>query len=222
MQKQAPRLSVRPVFDPGLVTVEAGVAGVAGAAVSFFLLATFFFILIILLGLNRVVPAGFLYGFFFLLGGLGAPVLYFELKKKAHAKTVYNFYDDYFEYQNFEFYITKRRRRVRYIDVTDVNEHANVFQTRRLLTSVYIEVPRMARQQRSGFAGVKISDVPERLDLADKITALIEEGQRRYYTAAPAEKNIPAAPAEKNNPPPPAQQIQSPGLSAADLFPEET
>lgn len=214
MQKIQPRLSIRPTFDPGLATAEAGLAAVAGAAVGFFLLATFAFILLTLLGAGRFIPAGALYGLFFLVGALGSPVAYFEIKKKAHARSVYNFYDDYFEYQDFQWYITRQRRRVRYIDVTDVTEHATVLQTRRTLTSIFIDVPRMGRRGQNGFVGVRIRDVPERADLAGKIIALVEEGQRRYYQAPPAApadtaQAVPAAPPE----PPPVS------LSADDVLP---
>ena len=178
-EKPKPVLPVRPQFDIGLVMVESVLAGIAGAAVGFFGLGIFLYLFVIILGLGNLFSAGFVFGTCFVVGLVGMPPLFFELKKTAYRRTIFHFYDSYFEFQDFKFFLTRRRQRVRYSDITDVYERATSLQHRRVLTSVYIEVPKMASGPRGGFAGVKIPDVHESGDLRSKVVALIEAASQK-------------------------------------------
>src|SRR5262245_29722056 len=109
MTKAPPLLAIRPKFDHALTMVEAVPAGIAGGAVGTFLLATFLFIVLNMIGLGRFVSVGGLYGLLFVLGLALTPAAYYEIKKFAYKNTFYAFYEDWLEYQDFKFFITKRR-----------------------------------------------------------------------------------------------------------------
>ncbi len=106
--------------------------------------------------------AGTLYDIFFILSLAISPALYYEMKKNAWKRTVFKFFDDYVEYQDFKFLITRRKGRVRLRDITDVYERASILQSRRVLTTVYMAVPSMAVRGNlpNAFFGLKIADVP--------------------------------------------------------------
>lgn len=176
--------------------VEAVPAGIAGVTVGVFLGATFIFILLNIVGLGRFVSAAALYDIFFILSLALTPALYYEVKKNAWRRTVFRFFDDYLEYQDFKFLITRRRGRVRLRDITDVYERASPLQARRVLTTVYLSIPNMAGPNniRGAFTGLKIADVPENGGLQERIIELIEDSNRRYYQPAPQQPTAPAAP----------------------------
>src|SRR3982751_705155 len=98
MEKRRPILSVRPKFDPGLTMVEALVTTLGGFLVATILFGTFFFIFLSLIGLGRHLSASGIYGFFLVVSLLGIPPLFYEVKKRALQRTIYNFYDDYMDF----------------------------------------------------------------------------------------------------------------------------
>lgn len=183
MEKRRPILSVRPKFDPGLTMVQALVTTLGGFLVTTVLFGTFFFILLSVLGLSRHISASGIYGFFFGLSVLGIPPLFYEVKKRAFQRTIYNFYDDYMDFQYFHYYINRRRGRVRYIDIADIAQHASALQEHQRLTTIYIYVPGMGMGQRGAFSGVKLTDLPQAKDYMTKIMDLIE--RRPAMTAQP-------------------------------------
>jgi hypothetical protein len=212
-QKAPPLLSARPVFDQGLVIAESAVAAALGATLGAILAGTFFFLLFNLIGLGGFVQAGGLYSTFLVLGLALSPAAYFEIKKRAWARTVYNFHADHLEYQDFKFLLQRRRGRVRYRDIRDVYERASPLQARRVLTSLYILIPGFPSQMQRGMPGIRMSDLPENAGLREKIVDIIEESNRRYIRgdlapALPVAAAPPAAPAAAEPGAPPAQQQQ--------------
>jgi hypothetical protein len=207
-EKSPPILSVRPVFDNGVVMAESGLAAVAGATLGAFLGGTFFFILFNIVGLGRFIQASGLYSTFLVLGLALSPALYFEVKKRAWARTAYNFHADYLEYQDFKFLLQRRRGRVRYRDIRDVYERASPLQSRRVLTSVYIVIPGFPSQMQLGMPGIKMSDLPESANLREKIIDLVEQSNRRYIAGAnaAAAASVAAPAAAPAAPPPTAAQ----------------
>lgn len=192
MERQQPLLTIRPHFDQGLVTVQS----LLFTAVAFLLVTiiggTIFYVLLQLIGLGRFVAAGYVYGLFLVGSLVVLPPLFFELKKKAYSRTFFRFYDDYLEFQYFQFMLLQRRSRLRYRDVSDVVQAGGALQTQRMLTSILIMAPNMNYNPRA-FSGVKIDDVPQRLDLMPKILDLIEKSEYRAMARAAAAVNVPPA-----------------------------
>jgi hypothetical protein len=201
MAKTPPLFALRSRFDQALTLVEAAPAGVVGAVFSAFVAGTAVYILLSIIGLGRFLSVEGVLGLFFVLGFALSPAAYYEIKKFAYKNTFYAFYDDWLEYQEFRFFVTRRRGRVRLRDIRDVYERASPLQARRTLTSLYLAVPGMnpAAERQGGFSGLKILDVPENSGARDKIVELIEASAARAQ--AQAQTPAPAAPP----PPPPAE-----------------
>ena len=186
MEKRRPILSVRPKFDPGLTMVQALVTTLGGFIVTTILFGTFFFIFLSLIGLGRHLSATGIYGFFFGLSLLGIPPLFYEVKKRALQRTIYNFYDDYMDFQYFHYYINRRRGRVRYADIADIAQHASALQEHQRLITIFLYVPGMGMGRRGEFAGVKMADLPQSRDYMTKIMDLIEGRAATAVAVAPA------------------------------------
>ncbi len=191
MERQQPLLTIRPHFDQGLVTVQALLFTAAAFLLVTIIGGTLFYILLQLIGLGRFIAAGYVYGLFLVGSLVVLPPLFFELKKKAYSRTFFRFYDDYLEFQYFQFMLSQRRGRVRYRDVSDVVQAGGALQSQRMLTSILILVPGMNYNPRA-FSGVKIEDVPQKLDLMHKILELIEKSEYRAMARAAAAVAAPA------------------------------
>lgn len=192
MEKKQPLLTIRPHFDQGLVTVQALIFTSVGFLLMTIIGGTLFYIFLNLIGLGRFVSAGYVYGFFLIASLVVLPPLFFELKKKAYSRTIFRFYEDYFDCQYYQFLISPRRERVRYRDVSNVTQAGGALQSQRMLTSILITVPGMNRHPRA-FSGVKIDDVPQRLDVLPRILDLIEKSEYRAMARAAGAVAAPVA-----------------------------
>lgn len=177
MEKKAPLLLIRPQFDAGLAMIHSLVAGAIGTFVLTIGGGTFLYILLSLLGLGKFISAGHVYGFCLLAGVLSLPALFFEIKKKAYQRTVYHFHADHVDYRYYRFYLSLRRGRVRYRDISDISQQATTLQEQRRLATVYLYVPGMD-YRRDGFSGLKIPDLPRAQDYMTRIMDVIEKGQQ--------------------------------------------
>ena len=184
MERQQPLLTIRPHFDQGLVILQAVLFTAAAFLLVTIIGGTLFYILLQLIGLGFISP-GYVYGLFLVASIVVLPSVFFELKKKAYSRTFFRFYDDYLEFQYFQFMLSQRRGRVRYRDVADVVQAGGALQSQRMLTSILIMVPGMNYNPRA-FSGVKIDDVPQKLDLMPKILDLIENSEYRAMARAAA------------------------------------
>jgi len=210
MAKTPPLLAVRPRFDSALTTIEAVPIAIACTVAATLLGATFLFMFFNILGMGRLVSAGPLYTIVFILTLALSPALYFEVKKSAYRQTFYNFYPDWLEYQDFRWFLTRRRSRIRLIDINDVFENASILQSRRVLTSLYLAVPGVNQSPRGGFSGLKILDIPENSGLREKVIALIEDSTKRYYAAAQAPAGVPVTPPVAESMPSPLAETPAP------------
>lgn len=183
MEKTQPLLVVRPHFDQGLVTVQALLFTAASFLLTTMIGGTLFFILLHVIGIGRFFNAGHIYGLFLIASIVMLPPLFFELKKKAYARTFFRFYEDYVEYQYFQFLISPRRRRVRYRDIGDVFQAGGALQGQRMLTTIAVTVPGLNPHPRA-FSGFKIEDVPLKLDLMPRILDLVENSEYRAMARA--------------------------------------
>lgn len=209
MEKNAPILTIRPLFDQGLVTVQAVLFAVVAVLPVTVIVGTVLFMLFGLLGLGRFIDAGYLYGLILVIGIVGLPPLFFEMKKKAYGRTVFHFFEDHADYQHMPFFMGLRRSRLRYRDIADVRMEGQMLQEQRRLTNIVIYVPSMAPNPRA-FGGVKIPDVPISQDYMIRIMDLIEKSEMRdmaraagmMQQQAAAATAAPAAPASAPAAPP--------------------
>lgn len=183
MEKKAPILTIRPLFDQGLATVQAVIFTAVAVLPVTVIVGTLLFLLFGMLGLGRFIDAGYLYGFILIAGIVGLPPLFFEMKKRAYGRTVFHFFEDHADYQHMPFYLSLRRSRLRYRDITDVRMEGQMLQEQRRLTNVVIYVPSMAPNPRA-FGGVKIPDVPISQDYMMRIMDLIEKSEMREMARA--------------------------------------
>lgn len=194
MQKKKPILSIRPHFDPALAVVESLpatlVATVAGTAVA----GTFFHILFSALGITRFIPGSVLYMSLFLMSVTLSPAVFYELKKRALKRTAYHFYDSYLEFQNFRFFINRRRGRVRYEDIADITQHASFLEGLNGLTTVYLYVPGMGYQTFGSFTGVKMTDIRENSQSASRILDMVEQKSAQTASGTLQADPVPTGP----------------------------
>lgn len=172
MEKKRPLLSVRPYFDSGLTMVQAAICAAVGFLPVTIVGGIVVYFLFMILGLARFVPASGVFGFFLVVSLAGLPPAFYEIKKRAMQRTLFNFYDDYIDFQYFHFYINRRRGRVRYRDISDINQHASALQEQRRLTTIYLYVPGMSYQR--GFSGLKLEDLQQSRGYLTKIMDVVE------------------------------------------------
>lgn len=187
--------------------IQSLVITLGGFIVTTVLLGTFFFLFLSIIGLGRHLSAGGIYGFFCAASLLGIPPIFYEIKKRALQRTIYNFYDDYMDFQYFHWYINRRRGRVRYTDIADIAQHASALEEHQRLITIFIYVPGMGMGRRGAFSGVKMADLPQSKDYMSKIMDLLE-GRAATATAA------------VSAPVPQAQPAEAPGAAVTPAQPE--
>ncbi len=184
MTKKTPLLTVRSQFSSLLATLESLGATLVGTAALTFIGGTIFLALAALTGLSKIISGGSIYMTLAVLGIVVLPPIYYEIKRGAYRRTIYNFYDDYLEFQHFQFLVNRRVGRIGYREITSVAEHANFVQEHEKLTTVYLVVPSMRYQSRGAFSGIKISDVARAEQLTGKILDLIDQSHSRVQSPA--------------------------------------
>lgn len=194
MEKKRPILTVRPQFDTSLAMVQALLATLIGVLPVTFIAGTIIFLLFNMIGLGRFISAGYVYGFFLVLSVAGIPPLFFEVRQRAYQRTVYNFYEDYIDFQYFHLLINRRRGRVRYEDITDINQQASALQEQRRLTNVYIFVPTLGYMQPRAFPGLVLKDLPIAKGYMNQIISILEGNHPAQQAAAAETAGTPAAP----------------------------
>lgn len=194
MEKKKPLLSIRPHFDPGLAVYESVPATLLSVVMGTGVIGTFLYIIFSFIGLGKFISGGAIYLCVFLLCLALTPAVFYEVKRRAFARTAFHFYDGYLEYQNFRFYINRRRGRVRYDDIADVTQRASFLEGLHGLTTVYIYVPNMGYQSNQPFAGLKIVDIPDRSNAAARILDVIEGSAAQNTAVAQAAPVAPETP----------------------------
>jgi hypothetical protein len=209
MEKRRPILSVRPYFDTALAMVQA-VIFTAVAFLPFTMIGgTLVYLLFNLIGLGGFISAGAVYGFFLLVAIVGLPAVYFEVRKRAYQRTVYNFYDDYIDFQYFHFLINRRRGRLRYEDVTDITQQAGALQEQRRLTNIYLYAPALGYMRQRGIPGIIMPDLPLSRGYMNQIMNLFEAPGEEEPAAA--EQSVPGQQAPEQ-----ASGQQAPGQQAPE------
>lgn len=177
MEKKRPLLSIRPHFDPGLTMVQSLMVTALGFLVVTVAAGFVTYILFALVGLDRYFGLFGVFGFYMVVSIAGLPPLYYELKKRAFQRTLYNFYEDYMDFQYFHWYLNRRRGRVWYRDIADVTQHASALEEHQRLTTIYLYVPNMAGGNgQRGFAGLKLEDLQQSKGYLTKVMDVLEMG----------------------------------------------
>jgi hypothetical protein len=196
MDKPVPLLSIRPRFDQPLTMVYAGIATLLGTLVVTLVGGIFIYFLLVILGLARFIAVGYVFGLLLVSCLIAIPVLFFDLRRKSLTRTVFNFYESHLEYQFFHFHLNRRRGRLRYRDITDINQRATALQEQRGLTTVYVYT-NAPGYQRSDFSGLEIVDLPLLRDDMSQIIRLLEQEEKKRFdvaAASAASSPVPEAP----------------------------
>ena len=183
MEKKAPLLTIRPLFDQGLATIQAVLFTVVAFLPVTIIVGTLLFVLLGLIGLGRFIDGSYIYGFILIVSIVCLPPVFFEMKKRAYGRTVFHFFEDHVDYQYMPFYMGLRRSRLRYRDIADVRMEGQMLQEQRRLTNILIYVPSMAPNART-FGGLKVPDVPMSQDYMIRIMDLIESSEMRAMASA--------------------------------------
>lgn len=173
MEKKTPLLSVRPEFNQTLTALECLPVAIVGAFMATLICGTFLLVIISFIGLGAIISGGMIFFTLLALSLAAIPPLFYEIKRQAYRKTIYNFHDDYLEFQNFRFHFNKNRGRVRYADIVNVAQRANVLQGRLGLATIYLYVPGMMQSGRA-FSGIIMRDIPDNAKAGSRIMDLIE------------------------------------------------
>lgn len=162
---------VKPKFDSALAALESLPLTFVGVTFTTAILGTLVYAFIALIGLSRFIDGGTVYMACFLIGLTLTPAAYFEIKKRAAARTAYHFHDSYLEFQDFRFYLIRRRGRIRYEDVRNVTQQASVLEGLCHMTTIYIHAPGAGFQSAGRFDGIRLQNLPDHL----KLTQLVDD-----------------------------------------------
>lgn len=185
MNAPKPHITVRPQFVSSITSIEAVLIALLATLMVTVAGGTLLMVLLSLIGLMRLLPGWLPFFLCFTAAAVVVPPLYFELKRKAYAKTWFAFYDDYVEYQFFDWLVNRRAGRIKYTDIANMAQNANALQEREKLKTIYLYVPDQAYQNPRGFAGLKLKDVPAGKGYGYGIQELIDRAQKQN-AAAPA------------------------------------
>lgn len=192
-EKKRPLFALKPRFAPKTAVAEAVLPALLGTVIGTVACGTFFYILFSIIGLTKFISVSTIYTVFFLLSLTLIPAAFYELKRRALSQTVYLFYDNHLEFQNFQFYINRRRGRVRYDDINDIFMRSGWVQGLSGLTTLYLFAPTMGID--GGFSGLRIKDILDDRRIANKVTAIIERTLEVETPAVTPSKTAAASPA---------------------------
>lgn len=175
MEKKRPILSIRPHFDPGLAMVQSIMVTAVGFIVVTAVGSILTYIILSLILPAKFVKFGVILQFFMLISIAGIPPLFYEIKKRALQRTLYNFHVDYLEFQFFHFYINRRRGRLWYQDIADITQHASFLQEHQRLTTIFLYAPSMLGiYGRRGYPGLKMEDLPQSKGYLNKVMDVVD------------------------------------------------
>ena len=167
-------LKIRPTFVHKIAMIEALLVGIVGAVFGTVTLGVILTILFMLIGLGSFMPGGLAFMLAFVISITLLPAGYFELKKRAYQKSAFLFFADHLEFRDFNIFMNRNTGRIRYNEITDVFEKSNMLQQMEDIKTIYLLAPRYGLRDRSGFAGIKIKDVPIGQGMGRRIVDLID------------------------------------------------
>lgn len=187
------KLQTRPTFDSKVAMIEACGIALASAVVGTLLVGTLLSLLFMLVGLDRIFPGWLPFFIGFLASVVIVPATYYEIKRQAYTKSIYNFYGDYLEFREFGLMMNRSTGRIRYAEITDIFERSNPLQQMQGLKTIYLAVPGYGLPDKYGFTGVRIRDVRIGGGTGRQLVALIESYKQGEMTTAPIPASAPAS-----------------------------
>ena len=201
--KQKPNFSVQPNFISSVMMVRAFTYGLIGAIALTFGGGIFLMLLFTLLGLSALMSIGTIFTGMFLLGFIGIPIVYYEIKRKNARTTYFKFYDDWVDFSYFSGWLLNRKKgRLYYGDITDMVQNSNFFQRFGNLKTIELHAPNTSFYERGqDFVGILMEDILIGKGDGEKIQDLLQRVYDAQVGAAPvvaeAEPDPAAVPAEE-------------------------
>ena len=187
--KEKPILTVRPKFDSTYTMMQSIPVALLGMVAGAFIGGVFFSIVFSVLGITKFVSIGSIFLGCALLGFFTAPTVFYEMKRKAYHRTIYNFYKDRVEFQKFFWLIQRKRGRVRYSDISDLLQESGFFQQQRNLLTVLLFSPGSGFEDQNRFPGVKLDDLSSKNRMGSKIQTILDNYNNQGMQKAEQEEN---------------------------------
>lgn len=180
--KQKPLFSVKPKFIPKVVMMQALFYGFFGALFLTVVGGLLLSLLTMMLGLLGKISVGKIFWGCFLLGIIGIPLLYYEIRRKNAAATRFDFYDDRLNFSYFSGrFLNRKQGRLYYRDIVDVVQNTSFLQGLGNLKTIELHAPASAYYEPGQkFVGIAIEDVPMGTGIAEKILAALDKIHAEY------------------------------------------
>jgi len=223
--KQKPLFSVKPKFIPKVVMMQALFYGFLGALALTVVGGLMLALLTMMLGFLGKVSIGNIFWGCFLLGIIGIPLLYYEIRRKNAAATRFDFMEDRLNFSYFSGrFLNRKQGRLYYTDIVDVVQNTSFLQGLGDLKTIELHAPASAYYEPGQkFVGIAIEDVPISTDVGDKILTVLDRVQAEYreawaadmHRAAIAEMQSAEQIAEEAVPEEPAEEAAAPDEAEA-------
>jgi len=183
--KQKPLFSVKPKFIPKVVMMQALFYGCLGALALTVIGGLLLALLSMMLGLLGKISIGAIFWGCFLLGIIGIPILYYEIRRKNAAATRFDFMDDRLSFSYFSGrFLNRKQGRLYYTDIVDVVQNTSFLQGMGSLKTIELHAPASAYYEPGQrFVGIAIEDVPMGTDVGEKILEVLDRAHAEYREA---------------------------------------
>lgn len=183
--KQKPLFSVKPKFIPKVVMMQALFYGFFGALFLTVVGGLLLSLLTLILGFLGKIAIGKIFWGCFLLGIIGIPILYYEIRRKNAAATRFDFYEDKLRFSYFSGrFLNRKQGRLYYSDIVDVVQNTSFLQGLGNLKTIELHAPASAYYEPGQkFIGIAIEDVPIGTDTAEKIVEILDRVHAEYREA---------------------------------------
>ncbi len=163
-------LVIRPKFVKEIAIAETVFYSVVGVFTLTIGLGIIALLVFSLLQLTRIIPMWLPFTAIFAATAIVLPPYIYDTIKKNMARSGYKFLDDHILFQHFVMLFFRQRGRVKYNDIQDVIERANVAQAYFGIGNVWILAPGTGLAASQRFPGLKMKSI----ELTDELTDFFE------------------------------------------------
>ena len=183
--KQKPLFSVKPKFIPKVVMMQSLFYGFFGALFLTVIGGLLLSLLTMMLGFLGKIAIGKIFWGCFLLGIIGIPILYYEIRRKNAAATRFDFFEDRLSFSYFSGrFLNRKQGRLYYRDIVDVVQNTSFLQGLGNLKTIELHAPASAYYEPGQkFVGIAIEDVPMGAGIAEKILEALDKVHAEYRDA---------------------------------------
>jgi len=183
--KQKPLFSVKPKFIPKVVMMQALFYGFFGALFLTVVGGLLLSLLTLMMGFLGKIAIGNIFWGCFLLGIIGIPILYYEIRRKNAAATRFDFYEDRLSFSYFSGrFLNRKQGRLYYRDIVDVVQNTSFLQGLGSLKTIELHAPASAfYEPGQKFIGIAIEDVPMGTDTGERILEILDRVHAEYRDA---------------------------------------